>query len=185
MAVAKAAVHVALLRGINVGKSGRVTMPVLAAALIGDGIDVSSWVVQSGNLVIRRFAGPTESLGREIERSIASRLGISTRCLVRTDAQLRRLLATDPLERQGDDDSRYIVHICDPPLTSKVWNSFSSEIREPSHAVLSGGAVFQWCPRGVSGEQALSPLIEKRTASVVTARNRRTLNELIVRCADA
>jgi uncharacterized protein (DUF1697 family) len=175
--------HVALLRGINVGKSGRVTMAALCAALRLDGIDVIATVVQSGNLVVAGFTGTPAQLGERIEASISTRLATSTRCLVRTESQIRRLLAADPLGRSNDDPAKYLAHLCDPPMTSVGWKKVVPDIVDPENSVHCQGTVVQWCPRGVSGEQTLSPLIERRTTSTVTARNWRTLGTLLERCA--
>jgi uncharacterized protein (DUF1697 family) len=181
--VVPTATHVALLRGVNVGKSGRVSMAALTDALRLDGIAVASTVIQSGNLVVRGFQGESPELAQRIESSIERRLHLTARCLVRTDAQLRRLIDADPLGRSGDDLSRYLAHLCDPPLSAAAWRDISREVLDPANSAHRLGSVVQWCPRGVSNEQALSSLIERRSSSAVTARNWRTLRALLERCA--
>ena len=44
---------------------------------------------------------------------------------------------------------------------------------------MRGRLLFQWCPAGVSQAPALVPFVERRWAVTATARNARTLAELV------
>jgi len=175
-------IHVALLRGINVGKSGRIKMADLTRELALDGVQVVATVVQSGNLVIADWKSDSAQLARTIEATLSRRASITTRCLVRSSDELDRILSANPLSEVASDPSRYLVHLCEPALTSRQWKVVVGEINAPEHVAFAAGSVYQWCPDGVSNAQLVSPLLERSSAVAVTARNWRTLESLAAAC---
>jgi uncharacterized protein (DUF1697 family) len=78
--------QVVLLRGINVGRNRRVAMAALREAL--DGFEDVVTHGQSGNVVLdAKKSG--RALERELEGLFAERLGLETRVIVRSRAQLQ------------------------------------------------------------------------------------------------
>jgi len=181
--VTNSKVHVALLRGINVGKSGRVKMVDLTRELGLAGIEVTATIVQSGNLVVTGWTATSDELARAIERAMASRLSLNTRCLIRTSTELGAVLRANPFAAALEEPSRYLVHLCDPPLTANRAKEFISDAADPANVAFAAGSLYQWCPDGISNSQPLSPLLEKRTGAAVTARNWRTLEALMAACS--
>src|SRR4051812_33357637 len=95
-----------LLRGINVGRNRRVPMADLRAALAGYGDVVTHG--QSGNVLLD--AGKSgRALEQELEALLAARLGLETRVVVRSRAQLQKVVDRNPLAQVADNGSRYLV----------------------------------------------------------------------------
>lgn len=87
--------YVALLRGI--APSGRnMTNDRLRAVVERLGFDDVVSVLSSGNLVFRGVDEPVADLERRLEQAFAADLGLTSRVLVRTGAEVLALVASDP-----------------------------------------------------------------------------------------
>lgn len=97
-------VHVALLRGINVGGNKKVSMPVLKSMFEAMGFGRVRTYINSGNVVFDAAEGdaPIESLADGIEREIEKTFGFPVAVVVRGAADLERILAANPFAAEGD-----------------------------------------------------------------------------------
>jgi uncharacterized protein (DUF1697 family) len=87
--------YVALLRGI--APSGRhMTNDLLRGVVERLGFEGVVSVLSSGNLVFRGADEPVPDLERRLERALAADLGVTSRTLVRTGAEVRALVKSDP-----------------------------------------------------------------------------------------
>ena len=102
------AVHVAMLRGINLGPRRRVPMADLRTLLTDAGYEDVRTYVQSGNIVLRSPAKPAE-VERELQTLISERFGFDVPVIVRSRAQLAAVVKADPLGDVADDPKRYQV----------------------------------------------------------------------------
>ena len=96
---------VVLLRGVNVGRANRITMPELRAVLEGVGCRGVQTYVQSGNAVVEHDAAPAE-----LERTVAGALaehGLPVPVMVRTGAELARVVEASP----WDDLDPKLFHV--------------------------------------------------------------------------
>lgn len=96
--------HVALLRGINVGGRKKVSMPVLKALFESMGFGGVRTYINSGNVVFGAAdsASSIESLTGGIEREIEKTFGFPVDVVVRSAADLERILAANPFAAEGD-----------------------------------------------------------------------------------
>ena len=88
--------HVALLRGINVGKAKRVAMAQLRALCESLGYGHVQTLLNSGNIVFSAARADPRAAAR-IEKEIAARLGVESRVLVITAGELDAIMAENPL----------------------------------------------------------------------------------------
>src|SRR5439155_26831574 len=89
--------HVALLRGINVGRAKRVAMADLRALFEELGYGEVRTLLNSGNVVFTARAGNSATIATRIEKALTKRLGISTRVIVITAGELATIIAKNPL----------------------------------------------------------------------------------------
>ncbi|MDP1818711.1 MAG: DUF1697 domain-containing protein [Acidimicrobiales bacterium] len=87
--------YVALLRGINVGGRNKVAMADLRAAFEADGHGGVRTYIQSGNVVFESDA-PARSLEERLERVLEGRFGTPLVVVVRSERQLRSVMADAP-----------------------------------------------------------------------------------------
>jgi uncharacterized protein (DUF1697 family) len=130
-----------MLRGINVGRSGRVTMADLRRELIAANIDVVATVVQSGNLVVRHWTNSATNLARSIEQAMSQRLDITSRAIALNPNQLGLVIQANPFADVATDPSRYLVHLCEPRLTAPQYRKLEEKLIKAEYVALKRGFV--------------------------------------------
>jgi len=164
----------ALFRGINVGRNRRVSMADIREVLEEHYDDVRTHG-QSGNVVFTATKSG-KALERELEHMMVAELGLETRILVRTAAELGRIVKKNPIAAAAKNPSRYLVtFLADKPEAAKLKalkGDFGSE-----HAVVHGKEVYSWHPDGLQRSK-LAGLIADGLGTVGTARNWNTVEKL-------
>jgi uncharacterized protein (DUF1697 family) len=91
----QATTFIALLRAINVGGKGILSMKELATMCVELGFENVRTYIQSGN-VIFNSALPEATVRTRLEQALAERLGKKIDVIVRTAAELRAILDANP-----------------------------------------------------------------------------------------
>jgi uncharacterized protein (DUF1697 family) len=108
--------YVALLRGINVGGRNIVPMTDLRAAFEAAGYSDARTYIQSGNVVFTSSRAAA-SLEHDIEAALEERFGVPLVVVVRSRAQMRKVIDQAPAGF-GDADHHCDVVFLKAPLTS-------------------------------------------------------------------
>lgn len=87
--------YAALLRGIAPSLPN-MTNDKLRGVFEGLGFDAVASVLASGNILFRCTEGSAPALERMIEGALARELGLSSRVIIRSQAELRALVESDP-----------------------------------------------------------------------------------------
>jgi uncharacterized protein (DUF1697 family) len=169
--------HVALLRGINVGKAKRVAMADLRAAVESLGFGDVRTVLNSGNVVFAAPRGAAADAGPRIERALAARCGVSSKVTVLTAAELGAMVAENPLTAVGTNPSRLLVAVLAArdlrsriePLARQDWS--------PDALALGTRAAYLWCPNLQLGSP-LAAALGRALGDAVTTRNWSTITRL-------
>jgi uncharacterized protein (DUF1697 family) len=170
--------YIALLRGVNLGKTARVSMPKLRELLTGLGYEGVGTYVASGNVVLTSRHKPAR-LERELRAQIAEGMGIDVPVLVRTRDQLAKVVALDPLGSYADDPARYMVSFLSAKPKASVLRELAPLDVEPGRFVVHGRELYAWHPEGVGRSKLGALLSEKRLGVVATARNWNTVTKLL------
>ena len=88
--------YVALLRGVNVGGKGMVSMASLAETFRALGFEEVRTYLNSGNVIFSAPATAEATLSARIERAIAADTGLTVSVLVLSDAAVRSIVASLP-----------------------------------------------------------------------------------------
>lgn len=154
-------------------------MAALREALDGYGAVVTHG--QSGNVVLdAKKSG--RALERELEGVLAERLGLETRVIVRSRAQLQKVVDRNPLSKVVDSGSRYLVtFFAEKPAAVKAKALGEDFGRE--QAVLHGQEVYSWHPDGLQRSKLMA-LITDGLGTVGTARNWNTVTKLLALASD-
>src|SRR5262249_54029214 len=94
-------------------------MPALRELLEGAGLGDVQTYMQSGNAVVSSTARPDE-VARECEKLIADAFGLDLRVLVRSRAELARIVRRDPLGEVATEPKRYQVTFLEAPLPAET-----------------------------------------------------------------
>jgi len=170
--------YVALLRGINLGAKRRVAMADLRSLLEGLGYDDVRTHLQSGNAVFRTGTRSAAAVRRAVEDGIADELGMSADVVVRTAAQLAKVVAADPFAGTATDPARYLVTFLDK-APAKAWLAEVSDIdHEPEQFVVRGTEIYLWLPKGVHASRLARLVGDKKLGGTATTRNWNVVTKL-------
>src|SRR5438067_1820800 len=100
--------QIVLLRGINLGPTNRVPMPVLRELLGERGFENVRTYVQSGNVVLESELSP-KRLTAKCKRAIAEGFGLDIDVVVRTRDELAAVVTRNPLGEVAANPKRYQV----------------------------------------------------------------------------
>ena len=149
-------VHVALLRGVNVGGTKKVPMLELRELARSLGFGNPRTLLNSGNLVYAAHGKPTEEAAIVLERGILQRMKVSTCVVVVTAAELDLIIDENVIDDDDVDPSRLFVSIWrDPydrtallPLLQQEWGD------ERLH--VGSRAAYQHAPDGASDSELVN-----------------------------
>lgn len=170
--------QVVLLRGINIGPRNRIPMPELRAALEGAGFEEVATYVQSGNVVLSSRLSAVQ-LAREVESLVAERFGLDVPVVVRTRAQLAKVVELNPLGDVATDPKRYQVSFLDGKLGRDVVEKLESAAASEERFVVSGREVYAWHPAGAARSKLWALLSGRGLGVTATSRNWTTVTKLL------
>jgi uncharacterized protein (DUF1697 family) len=171
--------HVALLRGINVGGHNLVGMSDLRNLLGKLGFADAKSLLQSGNLVFRsnRLAG--EKLELFLEAETAKQLKVTADYLVRTADEWRAIIAKNPFPEVAERDPSHLLVMCLKAAPAKKdVKALEAAIRGPEIVRAVGRQLYLVYPAGIGRSKLTGILIENKLKTRGTARNWNTMQKL-------
>ena len=170
--------HIVLLRGINIGSRNRIAMPALREALAEAGFDDVRSYVQSGNIVLASSA-KADAVAARIQRLIAKEFGLDIAVIVRTRAQLAKVVELNPLGKVAKNHKRYQVSFLDAKPTRDVIARVEAAAVDDERVVAHGREIYAWHPGGVARSKLWALLAGKQLGTTATARNWTTVTKLL------
>jgi uncharacterized protein (DUF1697 family) len=169
--------HVALIRGINVGKAKRVAMSDLRALVEGLGYRDVRTLLNSGNVVFTVPASDRKGPAPRIEKAITARLGISARVTVLSATELADVVAGNPFGEIADDPSRLLVTVLIDPADRKRLLPLARQDWAPDVLSVGPRAAYLWCPRTML-ESRLVVAVSRLLGDGATTRNFATMTKI-------
>jgi uncharacterized protein (DUF1697 family) len=170
--------QIVLLRGVNLGARNRIAMPDLRDALADGGFHDVRTLLQSGNVVLATKAKP-EQTARKCKRLIADRFGLDLELVVRTRAELARVVKRNPLDNVAVDPKRYQVSFLAKQLAAGTVRKLEATAVEPEQVVVIGREVYAWHPRTIARSKLWALLAGRDLGVTATARNWATVTKLL------
>lgn len=174
------AVWVSLLRGINLPKHNRVSMPLLREALAGAGFSEVRTLVASGNIVARSGHRSEAAVAAAVRAVVKDSFDVDVPVVVRTPAQLRAVLAWCPFPERAAEEPKmvHVVHLPDRPDAKAIKEMLAADVAPD--AVAAKGREVVLC-YGKSMRESRIPRVKavERVIADGTARNWRTLTALV------
>jgi uncharacterized protein (DUF1697 family) len=168
---------VAFLRGINLGAHNKISMADLRALMADIGAEDVTTYVQSGNVVFRSAVARRE-LVRKIEREIRARFGLDVTVVLRTKAELARLVAANPFaKRESDPTKLHVTFLAAAPDRRRLAGFDRAEFA-PDDLHVGRNAVYLHMPTGYGRSKLSNAFFEKELAVRATTRNWRTVTKL-------
>ena len=170
--------YVALLRGINLGKSRRVSMAELRAAIDEAGYEDVRTLLASGNVVLTGPARPTSAVANQLEAVIEARFAMKVRVVIRTAAELARIVAANPIpEAEAHGTSLHVLFL-DRQLTAVERRTLDPADFAPDEVRAAKSEVYIWYRNGMSGS-ATADELGRRIPALTTDRNWNTVTKLL------
>jgi uncharacterized protein (DUF1697 family) len=169
--------HVALIRGINVGRAKRVAMADLRVLVADLGYRDVRTLLNGGNIVFTVPPKSPDDAAIRIEHALASRLGVSARVTVLTAAELAAAMADNPLCEITDNPSRLLVFVLADPSDRSKLQPLTEQEWAPEAIAIGRRVAYLWCPAGIV-ESPLAAAVGRKLGDAVTARNWATMTKL-------
>lgn len=173
--------HVALLRGVNVGKAKRIAMSELRSTFEALGFERVRTLLASGNVVFD--AKPKDANAPRIAAAIRAELGVECPVVVLPAAELDALLAANPFADSKTDASRRLVVVLASKADAKALAPLVDRSFGRERLALGPRAAYLDCPDGIlAGE--LWKSVDRAVRDRGTARNVATLSKLTALAAE-
>ena len=169
--------HIALLRGINVGKARRVAMADLRALMEDLGFTNVRTLLNSGNAVFDAKAGSAAAHAKRLRAAILQTLGVDCEVVVKTAADLAAAIAEHPLRHHANDDARMLVMFTQEAATLCELKPLEAQTWTPEAFAAGRHAAWLWCADGII-ESRVAKAVGKLLKERGTARNWATVQKL-------
>jgi uncharacterized protein (DUF1697 family) len=174
------AAYVALLRAVNLAGKNQISMADLRAVAQNAGLGEPRTLLNSGNLLFESGARGSAGLEKLLETALARELELVTPVVVRSVAEWRVAVASNPFPAQAlrEPGKLLLMPLKGKPVASKVTELVRAIVgREQVKA--AGSALYLVYPDGVGRSKLTSALIEKKIGVSGTARNWNTVQKLL------
>ena len=169
--------HIALLRGINVGKAKRVAMADLRALMAGLGYTGVRTLLNSGNAVFDATGGTAAAHAKRLRAAILENTSVDCEVVVKTAADFAAAIAEHPLRRHADDDARMLVMFTQDASDLALLKALEGGDWAPEAFAVGRHAAWLWCANGII-ESRISKAATKVLVARGTARNWATVEKL-------
>ena len=174
------AVFAAFLRGVNVGRTGRIKMANLKKALAGQQFTQIETYLQSGNVVFC-CNEPTATAITKIETVLQTQFTLFSPVILRTAAEMQTLAAAQPFTStamqqaalQSGAAESYYVQLCAAPPPKEILGTLQALQTGGAQLHLAGSDLFLLLPGGIRN----SKLAQKaaKLVPLATVRNFKTI----------
>ena len=172
-------VHVALLRGINIGPHKRMKMETLRTSCEALGFKNVKTYIQSGNVVCQAGKVSSDAAAKKIEAQIEKDFGFSADVIARTGDEMKQIVTGNPLLKEpGVDASKlHVVFFSEAPSTEAI-KKLEAIVKTPDKVRHKGKEIYFYFPNGVSGGSIWKHSLDRVLGISGTMRNWKTVNTL-------
>jgi uncharacterized protein (DUF1697 family) len=169
--------HIALLRGVNVG-SNILKMENLRAMLADLGFANVRTYLQSGNALFDAEGAPAD-LAAMIERTVSQATRLPVSVIVRTPAQLQRVVAANPFAKEAGAAPKTVHVTFLAGEASKAGIAAIAKLQAgPDRWRATGSEIYLCCPDGYARTKLSNTALEKALGVRATTRNWSTVMAL-------
>jgi len=171
--------YVSLLRGINVGGHNKILMAELRAVYAQLGLDPVRTYIQSGNVVFGGGKGSASAMARTLEKAITDAFGFEVPVVIRTSAEMERVVAGNPFLAEGADPSTLSVAFLGSAPSESAAAAMAAYTVGPDELRVVGLEAYLHYPEGQARTKLTPTFMERSLGVIGTTRNWRTVNTLL------
>jgi uncharacterized protein (DUF1697 family) len=169
----------AFLRAVNLGEKNKIPMGELKSSFSELGYEDVTTYLQSGNVVFRTPAKKTDTIAAAVERRIADEFGLSVTVLLRRSTELRKIAGDNPFLKGESDPKKLHVVFLDSRPGAKAKADLDPDRSPPDRFDVRGREIYLHLPNGSGRSKLTIDYFEHRLGTKATARNWRTLTNLV------
>ncbi len=172
-------IHIALVRGVNVGGKNKLPMADLRAIFAIAGCEAVETYIQSRNVVFEAEAALAARVPTLIASGIEERFGYRVPVVVRALNELRDVVTANPfLDSVDDTKTLHVAFLPETPDGDRV--ALLNPDRSPPDAfTVRGSEIFLHCPDGLARTKLTNSYFDSKLAATSTVRNWRTVLTLL------
>jgi uncharacterized protein (DUF1697 family) len=170
--------NVALMRGLNLGSSNRMTMTDLSQLFVEAGCTDVRTYIQSGNVIFQASPSKLEKLPALIAKSIADRFGFKVPVVLRTVEQLGETVQNNPFLKAGVEEATLHVYFLAGVPDARNISGLDPKRSLPDAFFVRGRDVYVQLPNGMARTKLSNAYFDSKLATISTARNWRTVLKL-------
>ncbi|MFC4034956.1 DUF1697 domain-containing protein [Streptomyces polygonati] len=171
--------YVALLRGINVGPNNRVPMPKLRELIEGIGGARVRTHLQSGNAVFTHERRDPPRLAADLEQALSSELGLTIAVLVRSGADLRRVVDANPFPMEKVNGSRFVVVFLSGPVPLDRLAAIDPAAYAPDEFSPGETEIYAHFPDSIRDSRLAALFTDRKLGLTASFRNWNTVTKLL------
>ena len=143
--------YAALLRGINVGKHKRIAMADLRSLIESLGYSGVQTLLNSGNIAFNADEATNAGIASRIEGAIADEFGMDVPVIVRSGAELQRIVDRNPFPERASDHKTLHVEFLETPLSTTAISAMESLDKGEDDWHLEGDTLYLAYPNKLTG----------------------------------
>jgi len=173
--------YVILLRAVNVGGTGKVSMAEFRKMLTGLGFEGVETYIQSGNAVVDA-KGSAASVAGAVAAGLEKLMGASPGVVVRTHEQLERVIRENPFAKEAADGTKVHVALLTGAAAATARTALDRIVeqypkrRDRYH--LAGDHIYLHLPDGAAETKFSGKTLDKALGVMGTGRNWNTILKL-------
>ncbi len=171
--------YVALLRAVNLGSTNKVAMADVRACTEELGFDDVRTHALSGNVVFGAPKKSADAIAKQLHAAYTDCFGFDIPVMVRTGAQLKKIVADNPLADVADNPSRQHVYFLAKPVAAGALVDLDPDELAPEAWALRSRELHVWTPGGTQQSQLAKLLTTKRLGTHATVRTWRVVGKLL------
>lgn len=171
--------YVALLRAVNVGGRGKISMADLRSFAAALGLMHARTLLNSGNLVFGSERSDTAEVEELLETEAETRLGLRTTFFVRGAVEWPGVLAANPFPEVAREDPGHlhVLFLRDAPSDAEV-RAVEAAIVGRERIGAHGRELYAVYPDGAGRSKLTNTVIQRAVGGPCTARNWNTVSKL-------
>ena len=171
--------HVALLRGVNVGGKHSLPMKDLVEIFVGAGCADVRTYIQSGNVVFNAPKALLKKLPALIAQEITARFGFQAPVILRSSEQLAKTVRANPFLHAGEAEKMlHVLFLADLPDPNAVASLDANRSPGDRFHVLEH-EVYLHLPNGAGNSKLTNAYFESKLSTRSTGRNWGTVLKLL------
>ena len=170
--------HVAFLRGINLGKR-KLPMKDLCAMFEAAGCERVRSFIASGNVVFAASAAVAKKVPAQVEAAIVKKYAFESPIVLRTADELREAFEHNPLLEPPIDPKLIYLGMLAKTPTKAALAKLEPDRFAPDVFVVRGRDIYLRYPNGIARSKLTNAYLDARLGMPSTLRNWNTIGKLV------